>query len=223
MKYNIIGSSSKGNAILIEDVMLLDCGLSYARIREYLKKIKLIFISHKHQDHLNMACIKQIAYNYPTIKFITGSKEVVEKLVKCGARKKNIYLLKEGIRYDLGLVKVRLIYLFHDVDNYGLKWEMGDKKGIYIVDTERIDHIVAQDYDLYLIEANYREEILQKHIEQCEPDDDKLVYLNRVSRTHLSQDEANQFLLDNMGENSVYEYIHQSKYNFEYEEGENEE
>ena len=62
------------------------------------------------------------------------------------------------------------------------------------------------------------QEILQKHIEQCEPDDDKLVYLNRVPRTHLSQDQANQFLLDNMGENSVYEYIHQSKYNFEYEE-----
>lgn len=127
-------------------------------------------------------------------------------------------MLKEGIRYDLGMLKVRLVYLYHDVDNYGIKWEYKGKKGIYIVDTERIDHIVAEDYDLYLIEANYREEILQQHIDQCELDDDKLIYLNRVAKTHLSQDQANQFLLDNMGNNSVYEYIHQSKYNFEYEE-----
>lgn len=215
MKYNIIGSSSKGNAILIEDVMLLDCGLSYAKIREYLKKIKLIFISHKHQDHLNMACIKQIAYNYPTIKFITGSKEVVEKLVKCNIRKKNIYLLKEGIRYDLGLVKVRLIYLFHDVDNYGLKWEMGGKKGIYIVDTERIDHIVAQDYDLYLIENNYQEDIIEQHIKEAQEnnDENKLYYLQRTLNTHLSKQKCDEFLMNNMGENSIYEYVHLSKYN----------
>ena len=218
MKYNIIGSSSKGNCIIVEDFLMLDCGLSYSKIREYLKNIKLIFISHKHHDHLNMACIKQLTYSYPTIKFVTGSKDVVEKLVKCGARKKNIYFLKEGIRYDLGMLKVRLVYLYHDVDNYGIKWEYKGKKGIYCVDTSRLDHIVAEDYDLYLIEANYKEEILQQHIDQCEPDDDRLIYLHRVENTHLSQDQANKFLLDNMGDNSVYEYIHQSKFNFEYEE-----
>lgn len=162
-----------------------------------------------------MACIKQIAYNYPTIKFITGSKEVVEKLVKCNIRKKNIYLLKEGIRYDLGLVKVRLIYLFHDVDNYGLKWEMGGKKGIYIVDTERIDHIVAQDYDLYLIENNYQEDIIEQHIKEAQEnnDENKLYYLQRTLNTHLSKQKCDEFLMNNMGENSIYEYVHLSKYN----------
>lgn len=46
MRYNIINSNSKGNAIVLEDVILLDCGLSYARIKKHLNKIKLIFISH---------------------------------------------------------------------------------------------------------------------------------------------------------------------------------
>lgn len=46
MRYDIIGSSSKGNAIVVEDILLLDCGLSYSKIKPYLNIIKLIFISH---------------------------------------------------------------------------------------------------------------------------------------------------------------------------------
>lgn len=48
MKYEIISSNSKGNAIVLEDIILLDCGLSYSKLKNYLKKIKLIFISHVH-------------------------------------------------------------------------------------------------------------------------------------------------------------------------------
>lgn len=214
MKYEIIGSSSKGNSIVVEDILLLDCGVTYKKIKPYLNKIKLIFISHIHKDHLLPTTIKQIAYNYPTIKFICGSDGVVEKLFENGVNKKNIYILKNGIRYDLGLLKVRLIDLYHDVPNYGLKWEINGKKGIYIVDTARIDHIVAKDYDLYLIESNYREDILQKHIEECE-DESKLYYLDRVPKTHLSNEQANGFLIENMGEESIYQFIHCSDYNYE--------
>lgn len=46
MRYDIIGSSSKGNAIVVEDILLLDCGVSYSKLKPYLKEIKLIFISH---------------------------------------------------------------------------------------------------------------------------------------------------------------------------------
>ena len=46
MRYDIIGSSSKGNAIVVEDMLLLDCGVSYSKLKPYLKKVKLIFISH---------------------------------------------------------------------------------------------------------------------------------------------------------------------------------
>lgn len=46
MRYNILGSGSDGNTIIVEDILMLDAGLSYSKIRQYLKKIKLIFISH---------------------------------------------------------------------------------------------------------------------------------------------------------------------------------
>jgi len=214
MKYNIIGSSSDGNCIIVEDILMLDCGFPYYKIKQYLSKIKLIFISHSHHDHLLTTAIKKIAYNYPTIKFVTGSEVVVQKLVECGVNKKNIYMLKSGKKYDLGLLKVKLEELYHDTPNYALKWQINDKKGIYVVDTCKIDHIQAKNYDLFLIENNYREDILKKHIEECE-DENMMYYLSRVSRTHLSDEQCNSFLIENMTDNSMYEYIHQSNYNFE--------
>ena len=213
MNYEIIGSSSKGNCIVVEDVLMLDVGLSYAKIKKYLNKVKLIFISHSHKDHLLPTTIKKIAYNYPTIKFLTGSEVVVEKLIECGVNKKNIFILKEYKWYDLGMLNVMLEPLIHDTPNYALKWQMNNKKGIYIVDTANVDDIDAECYDLYLIENNYQEALLKEHIENCE-NTDMLYYLHRVPNTHLSSEQANSFLIENMGSNSVYEYIHQSDYNY---------
>ena len=115
--------------------------------------------------------------------------------------------------YDLGILKVELNELYHDTPNFALKWEMNGKKGIYIVDTCKVEHIEAKNYDLYLIENNYQKDLLQQHIDNCE-DDNRLYYLYRVPKTHLSSEQANSFLIENMGENSVYEYIHQSNYNY---------
>lgn len=46
MRYNIIESGSDGNTIIVEDILMLDAGLPYSKIKQYLKKVKLIFISH---------------------------------------------------------------------------------------------------------------------------------------------------------------------------------
>lgn len=216
MKYNIIGSSSKGNAIIVEDKILLDCGVTYIKLKSYLKDIKLIFISHVHKDHLLPTTIKHIAYNYPTIKFLTGSEEVVKKLVECGVNKKSIFILKPRKKYDLGLIKAKLEPLEHDTPNYALMFEYGLKKCAYIVDTASVENIEAKNYDLYLIESNYKDEILEYHKQMCE-NEDEMYYLDRVDKTHLSYSKANDFLLNNMGSNSQFEYIHQSAYNFKEE------
>lgn len=48
MTYEIISSSSKANCIIIENILMLDCGVTYKKIKDKLKDIKLIFISHSH-------------------------------------------------------------------------------------------------------------------------------------------------------------------------------
>lgn len=212
MKYNIIGSSSKGNCIIVEDFLVLDVGVSYCKIKKYLSKIKLIFISHSHSDHLNKTTIKQIVYNYPTIKFVTKSKEVLSILNELKVKKQNLYYLKFYSWYNLGALKIKIEPLYHDIENYALKFEINDRKGLYVVDTNRIDHIDAKNYDLYLIESNYQTDILQKHIDECD-DKNQLMYLYRVFDTHLSKSDCDDFLINNMGENSIFEYLHKSKYN----------
>lgn len=216
MKYEIIGSSSKGNAIVVEDFMLLDCGVSYSKLKPYLNKIKLIFISHVHKDHFNTRTINQIIYNYPNIAFVTCSVYVVKKLALLKANYTKIFIPDIGKKYDLGGVIIKVERLYHDTPNYALKWEYDGKKGIYVVDTKRVDHINAKNYDLYLIESNYKTNILQRHIDECD-DKNILQYLYRVPETHLSFENANDFLLNNMGKNSKYEYIHCSDYNYEKE------
>lgn len=212
MKYNIVGSSSKGNAVIVEEFLLLDCGVSYSRLKPYLKTIKLIFISHIHKDHLLPRTIEQINYNYPNIKYIVGSYEVCAKLSSLHIPKKNIYVLPSGKWFDLGALKLKLEKLYHDVSNFGIKWEYEGKKGIYFTDTCKVDHIDAKNYDLYLVENNYQQEILEEHIKNCE-DKNKLNYLYRVFDTHLSKSDCDDFLIKNMGENSKFEYLHKSNYN----------
>ncbi len=216
MKYEIIGSSSKGNCIVADDVLMLDCGVTYIKIKPYLKNIKLIFISHIHKDHLLPNTIQKIAYNKPTMKFVTGSKQVVRKLDELGVNRDNIIYLYNNSWFDLGIIKLKLEPMRHDAENYGLHFKRNNKKGLYVVDTANIDNVNAKNYDLYLIEANYKEEVLERHKKECTQEE--LVYLNRVPQTHLSWEQANTFLIENMGENSEYQYIHESSYNFEGDE-----
>lgn len=46
------GSSSKGNSILIDDLILLDAGVSPSKIHP---KPKIVFVSHRHGDHMKYA------------------------------------------------------------------------------------------------------------------------------------------------------------------------
>ena len=140
------------------------------------------------------------------------------KLNENNVPSKNIFFMDRNKWFSLGILDFRLELLDHDVDNFALKFKINtvDKKGIYIVDTKDVNGIEAKDYDLYLIEANYKEEILEKHIKECSQEE--LVYLLRVPNTHLSWQQANTFLIENMGENSEFQYIHESFYNFEGDE-----
>lgn len=206
--YNIISSSSSGNCITIDDKIMLDCGVSYSKIDQYLKNIKLIFIDHQHQDHFKIPTIKKIAYKHPTIKFVVAHY-LVNKLIECGVNKKNIIVLELEKWYDIGLCKIKLDMLYHDVPNCCIHLCYKNNKILYATDTSKIEHIVARNYDYYFIEANYfTDEELDEKIKEAE-EKGEYTHLKRVKNTHLSQLQAINWLDKNKNMDSKYVFIHQ--------------
>lgn len=210
MKYEIIGTGSSGNCVILDNIML-DCGLPYKQVKPYLRNVKLIFISHRHSDHLNTSTIKNIAYHYPTIKFLVAFY-LVDTLIKLGVNKKNILTVDLEKWYNIGIANVKLEPLFHDVPNVALKIQKGDKKAIYIVDTNSVEHIEAKEYNLYMIEANYiDEEELENRIKKDYEDGLTYSHYERVQKTHLSQLKAYNWLQKNMSKESEFVFLHAHK------------
>jgi ribonuclease BN (tRNA processing enzyme) len=207
VNYNIISSCSKGNATVIRDIILIDCGVSFKQLIKVYKNLKIVLLTHIHRDHFNNVTIKKLAEERPTLRFAC-CKWLFEELIKCGVDKRNIDVLEIGKKYDYKLFKIVPIRLYHDVPQCGYRVLFEDYKVIYATDTKTLDGISAKNYDLYLIEANYTKEEMEERI-RIKQEQYKYAYEFRAKENHLSKEEADQFLLENMGENSRYVYMHQ--------------
>ena len=120
-------TGSKGNAILIDDKILIDCGVSFKKINTYCDNIKLVLLTHIHNDHFNKTTIKRLASDKPLIRF--GCCEwLVQSLIDCGVNKKNIDVLEVGKKYNYGICKITPILLYHNVEQCGYRVFIDDKK-----------------------------------------------------------------------------------------------
>lgn len=208
---NIIASSSAGNCYIYNKDLMIDIGVSYKKVKPYLKDIKLILLTHAHTDHFNKIAIKQVCYNYPNIKFVCG-EWLVDRLIQCGVNKKNIYLVKINRKYDLGKYIIEPVLAIHDVNNCGYKIiiKSNDYKIFHISDTSEVKHIEAKNFDLYSIEANYLDDDdLNNKIQQDYNNGKDFSHYERVRYTHLSQEDALKWLKENIGDNSRVQFIHQ--------------
>ncbi len=209
MNYKIINTGSDGNATILEELILIDCGVTFKKLNECYKQLKIVLLTHIHQDHFNKKTISKLAIERPTLRFAC-CKWLVEDLIKCGVRKENIDVLKIGCKYNYKLFKVVPIMLYHDVPNCGYRIFINNKKVIYMTDTRTLEGIVAKGYDLYLVEGNYSEEELAERIKE-KTSKGEFVYENRVKQTHLSKEYTSNWLLQNMDNNSEYVFMHEHR------------
>lgn len=205
MKYKVISTGSQGNAVIINNV-LIDCGVPFKALQDDFRDIKLVLLTHRHGDHINKTTVKRLAAERPTLRFGCCSW-IVPSLVRCNVSLKNIDVYEIGKIYDYKFFKISPVQLYHDVDNCGYRLFFGNEKAIYMTDTGHVDGIKAKDYDLYLIEANYEDDELRERIERKIAAGEYCYELNVASR-HLSKEQADAFLFDNMGEHSEYVYLH---------------
>ena len=207
MIYNILATGSSGNATIIEDSILIDCGVSFKTLEPYYKKLKLVLLTHIHSDHFNKTTIRTLASNRPTLRF-GCCKWLVNDLIECGVSLNNIDVYEIGLKYNYKAFQLIPIKLYHDVPNCGYRLFINDYKVLYATDTRTLEGIVAKDYDLYLVEGNYSDDEIEQRI-QKKIENDSFVFEHRVKNSHLSIEQCNNFLIENMGNNSSYIYMHQ--------------
>lgn len=207
MNYKIISSNSKGNAVVIRDNILVDCGVTFKKLEEYYKNIKLVLLTHIHSDHFNKTTIKKLSNERPTLRFAC-CEWLLEPLTACGVNIKNIDVLQIGKTYDYRLFKVIPIQLYHDVPQCGYRVVFKDYKVFYATDTKTLEGISAKNYDLYLLEGNYDEKEMEERIRTKE-EAGNYIYEYRAKNNHLSKQVATDFLLKNMGDGSEYIFMHE--------------
>jgi conserved hypothetical protein len=206
MKYKIINSGSDGNAVVIEDEILIDCGVSFKKLADDYKSLRLVLLTHIHTDHFNKRTISRLGQERPTLRF--GCCDwLAEDLASCGITRADIY--KTGRTYDYGAFQLEPVKLTHNVENCGYKITIGGQKLFYATDTGNLDGVEAKGYDLYMVEANYTDEEMAERIRQKEASG-VYPYEYEVMQNHLSKTKCDNFIYQNIT-GGEYIYMHQHK------------
>lgn len=203
--HKIIQSGSTGNAILYLNSILVDCGVTYSKLKPYLNDIQIVLLTHSHGDHLNLNTIKKLSFEKPSLRFGCGAF-LVEKLE--GIR--NVDVFDFGKIYNYGQFKVSPVKLYHDVPNFGYRIFKDNKKIFHATDTFTLEGITAKNYDLYALECNFDETRVYDIIREKEARGE-FAHQRGSINSHLSLQKAQSFVLNNAGDNYEFIMLHQSK------------
>ena len=204
--YTIIATGSDGNAVVINKVILIDCGVSFKALRDYSADLKLVLLTHIHSDHFRPSTLRQLWETKPAIRFACG-KWLVKDLLESGVPKESIDVLDFRTIYNYGICNVITFPLVHNVPNCGYKIHFPIGKVIYATDTNNLNGVTALDYDLYLIEANYVDEEIEEKIRQ-KKENGEYAYEVQVKKNHLSKAKCDNFIYRNIGSKGEYVYMH---------------
>lgn len=152
MFYEIISSGSKGNCVIINDVMV-DCGVPFKKIDDYMYDIKYLILTHIHSDHVKSTTLASIKKLFPKIKII-GNYEVHHMF--------GVDLIaNEGFEVMTDDYAFLPFECEHDVVTHGFTWQYGGKYIIYATDTATMEHAPDLHYDYIFIESNHDERKLE--------------------------------------------------------------
>ena len=202
----VISSGSEGNAVIYNNAIMVDCGVSFKALQEVKRSLKIVLLTHKHSDHLKIRTLQRLQAERPTLRVACGDFLLEE--LPCI---KNIDVLQVGKIYDYGAFKVSPVKLYHDVPNFG--WRIflpNGQKIFHATDTVHLEGITAKGYDLYAIEHNYCEEYIQQAIEEARANGEYTHAYGNIN-THLSIQQARAFIEANRKESSEVLELHKSR------------
>lgn len=208
MTFDVLATGSTGNAVVINGSILIDAGVPFKALETVKKGLKLVLLTHVHGDHFRPRTVRALHKERPILRW--GCCEwMVGPLLEAGVDKRAIDVLTPGfcsVYKDLCTVMPE--GLVHDVPNCGYHIWSGKDTLFYATDTATLDGVEAQGYDWYLIEANHtRDELEARAREKMEAGE--YAYEVRAAANHLSQEQALDWLYQQMGPKSRYVFLHQ--------------
>ena len=202
----VISSGSEGNAVIYNNAIMVDCGVSLKALQEVKRSLKIVLLTHKHSDHLKIRTLQRLQAERPTLRVACGDFLLEE--LPCI---KNIDVLQVGMLYDYGAFKVSPVKLYHDVPNIGWRIFLNNGQKIFhATDTAHLEGITAKGYDLYAIEHNYCEEYIQQAIEEARANGEYTHAYGNIN-THLSIQQARAFIETNRKGSSEVLELHKSR------------
>lgn len=204
--YHIVSTGSQGNAVVINTVILVDCGVPYKAIEPYVRGLKLVLLTHIHSDHFRPSTLRRLANERPTLRFAC-CRWLVADLVSVGVPTRNIDVLEIGTMYGYGICNVIPVPLVHNAPNCGYKIHFSIGKVFYATDTNNLNGITARHYDLYMVEANYEDEVIKAKIAEKKAAGE-YAYEVHAMHNHLSKAKCDDFIYRNIGPGGEYVYLH---------------
>lgn len=209
MKYNILASGSSGNGTVINDHILIDCGLSFKALKPFVKGLDLVLLTHIHSDHFKPSTIQELHRRRPGLRF-GCCRWMVEPLLYIGISNRIIDVMEPGWDYVYGdgAYTIRTFSLVHNVPNCGYLITENEETLFYATDTGSLANVQAPNCDIYLIEANHSEKEIQQRIRE-KIAAGEYSYEAAAATNHLSREKAFEWLSHNMGPSSRYVFMHQ--------------
>ena len=164
MRFRMLGSGSKGNALIIQTesrTLLIDAGLPVRLLKERLEasnvSIDAILITHEHSDHTK--ALKSL------LKTMDAHVYLTEKTAQALAIDDHtIHFITPYMPFYIGDVRVMPYSTRHDaIDPVGYIIQEGPIKLVHMVDTGYVpekDHALFINANAYIIESNYDVQLL---------------------------------------------------------------
>ena len=118
--YNIIATGSKGNAVVIDQKILIDCGVSFKALSKVYRALKLVLLTHIHSDHFQPTTLRLLAENRPTLRFACCAW-LCKRWWMQGCRSRRLMFWSRGHMYGYGICNVRPDMVKHNVPNCAWK------------------------------------------------------------------------------------------------------
>lgn len=212
LEYKILSTGSRGNCVIIENVMV-DCGVPFKKLKDYLYDIDVLLLTHIHSDHIRESTLKNIVMMFPNIR-IFGNYEIVQYYnqypITCINEEVPFEVHGVGVENGWGeTMKFTPFKCLHDVVTYGYIWECFGCSVIYATDTADLRHAPLQKYDYFFIESNHDE----KKVEQLLGTQQRTFGYNAYAgaKRHMSTQKAKGFYyMNRRNKDSKLIELHQS-------------